>query len=74
MADDETKRISGRGAFLIGLFLGAGVIFVYSTLQTSHLSTELHKLQCDLDNTNKSLIQAHGDIATLKMKLAEKPK
>lgn len=75
MSDTNSKSVSARGAFVIGLFLGTGLMLLYSTFQTSRLSSEVNKLRSELELTNHSLIQAHGDIASLKaQKMAEKPK
>ena len=60
-AEGETKKVSGRGAFIIGLVLGAGVLFVYTTFKQENLQTQINELKKELDTKMKEAITSRGD-------------
>ena len=80
MAETESgagakAHVSPIGALLVGLFLGAGVLFVYSTLATKRLEGELEKTRMHLRILEKRSMEAMAEIAKLKQaKPAETPK
>ncbi|MFH0937858.1 MAG: hypothetical protein V1899_01010 [Planctomycetota bacterium] len=62
MSEENTKSISARGAFTIGLVLGAGLLLVFSIIQTSRMKNEINKLKEQLILTDKKVIQARADM------------
>ena len=64
MADSNDQRcsgISGRGAFVIGLALGAGVLFLYASYMRRDLQDQIDKLRDNLDEKVKEAIRANAD-------------
>lgn len=66
MADEANKSLSARGAFVIGLALGAGILLVYSILQTKRLNGEIMNLRNDLVRMETKIANANAELATLR--------
>jgi hypothetical protein len=51
--DAAKYSISPLGAFLVGLFLGAGILFVYHAKSFNEMSREIEKLKQDTARLEK---------------------
>jgi hypothetical protein len=61
----EKYSISPLGAFLVGLFLGAGVLFVYHAKSFSEMSKDLANARHDTQRLEKVQRELHNLIAGL---------
>jgi hypothetical protein len=66
MAEDAGKSLSARGAFVIGLALGAGILLIYSILQTKRLTGEIQKLRNDLTIMETKVANSNAELAKLR--------
>ena len=73
MAEESPKSVSSRGAFIIGLVLGAGLLLIFSVIQTSRLTREIYKLKEQLVQTDRKVIQARAEMIEMLKKQNELP-
>jgi len=73
MAEENPKSLSARGAFAIGLVLGAGLLLIYTVLETSKLKADINKLNQELALTNKRVLQARSDLIEMLKQKGELP-
>jgi hypothetical protein len=59
MADGESKIVSPRGAFFVGLSLGLGVAIVLYVFQTERLKNEVNHLREDVLLEHKKWANEH---------------
>ncbi|MGD0094293.1 MAG: hypothetical protein ABSE73_30665 [Planctomycetota bacterium] len=72
MAEEGTKGVSARGAFFIGLVLGAGLVLVFAVLQHKGFMKEIRDLQVRMEVIEKDRVHTLGDLTAEKLKNASK--